>query len=229
MSKEPTEGRRERKKRQTREAIAETAMRLFAERGYDAVTIADVASAADVATTTVFNYFKTKEDLFFGAFTPPTELLAERLRERAPGVGPVPILRKLLLEALVGLSARDAHEHHHRIRSVMAASQALQAQAMHRFRARRLESLNQVAAALTAPAEPDAFALLVAAQMLSQVDGAMGLAEQGRRAGKDPVRCALEMRSALDRACDALEKGLGDYGVQPAPSASTRRAKKAAG
>ena len=59
------EGLRERKKRQTREAIAAAAMELFRLRGYDAVTVADVARAADVSEKTVFNYFPTKEDLVF--------------------------------------------------------------------------------------------------------------------------------------------------------------------
>src|ERR1700754_5119358 len=59
------EGLRERKKRQTQEAIAGAAMELFLEHGFDAVTVADVARAADVAEKTVFNHFPTKEDLVF--------------------------------------------------------------------------------------------------------------------------------------------------------------------
>ena len=58
-------GRRERKKRQTRQAISDLATTLFLERGFDAVTVAEVARAADVAVQTVFNHFPTKEDLFF--------------------------------------------------------------------------------------------------------------------------------------------------------------------
>ncbi|MFI6923904.1 TetR/AcrR family transcriptional regulator [Nonomuraea spiralis] len=57
--------RRDRKKHQTRQAIGEAAMRLFLARGFDAVTIADVAREADMAVQTVFNHFPTKEDLFF--------------------------------------------------------------------------------------------------------------------------------------------------------------------
>ena len=58
-------GRRERKKQQTRQAISDVATALFLERGFDAVTVADVARAADVAVQTVFNHFPAKEDLFF--------------------------------------------------------------------------------------------------------------------------------------------------------------------
>ncbi len=58
------EGLRERKKRQTRQHISDVATGLFLERGFDAVTIAEVAEAADVSVNTVYNYFPAKEDLF---------------------------------------------------------------------------------------------------------------------------------------------------------------------
>jgi len=58
-------GLRARKKAQTRDLIAETARRLFEERGFDAVTVAEVARKAEVAEKTVFNYFPAKEDLFY--------------------------------------------------------------------------------------------------------------------------------------------------------------------
>ena len=62
--------RRARKKAQTRALIRDTARRLFAERGFEAVTTADVAAAADVAVQTVFNHFSSKEELFFDGRTP---------------------------------------------------------------------------------------------------------------------------------------------------------------
>jgi AcrR family transcriptional regulator len=58
-------GRRERKKQLTRQAISDVATALFLEHGFDDVTVARIAAAADVAVQTVFNHFPTKEDLFF--------------------------------------------------------------------------------------------------------------------------------------------------------------------
>ncbi|WP_147264659.1 TetR/AcrR family transcriptional regulator, partial [Streptomyces sp. NBRC 110611] len=62
---EPAPGRRERKKAQTRKALADAALRLFLERGYDGVSVKDVAEAADVSVTTLFKHFSGKEALVF--------------------------------------------------------------------------------------------------------------------------------------------------------------------
>ena len=58
-------GRRERKKQQTRQLIADSARQLFVEHGFERVSVAEVARRADVAEATVFNYFPSKEDLVF--------------------------------------------------------------------------------------------------------------------------------------------------------------------
>lgn len=84
-------GRRERKKRQTRQVISDVATGLFLERGFDAVTVAEVARAADVAVQTVFNHFPTKEDLFFdepGWWQGP----ARAIREAPDGMDPLAVL-----------------------------------------------------------------------------------------------------------------------------------------
>ena len=78
------EGLRERKKQRTREQIIEAAMGLFAERGYHATTIADIATAADVAPRTFFSYFPSKEAVVFHNVDRDLDGLASALRDRLP-------------------------------------------------------------------------------------------------------------------------------------------------
>jgi AcrR family transcriptional regulator len=93
-------GLRETKKQQTRTAIADAALPLFLERGFDQVTVAEVARHAGVSTNTVFNYFPTKEDLFFGRQAEVEGHLATLVRNRAPSACPVETIRDDLLTAL---------------------------------------------------------------------------------------------------------------------------------
>ena len=88
-----TEGLRERKKRQTREVIARAAMRLFVARGFDEVTVADVARAADVSEKTVFNYFPAKEDLVLHGGEERRAALIEAIRTRPAGTSIVELFR----------------------------------------------------------------------------------------------------------------------------------------
>ena len=88
------EGLRERKKQRTREQIIAAAMRLFAERGYHATTIADIATAADVAPRTFFSYFPSKEAVVFHDLDRDLEALARALRERLPGETAFDALRR---------------------------------------------------------------------------------------------------------------------------------------
>jgi AcrR family transcriptional regulator len=92
-------GRRERKKQQTRQLISDVATGLFMERGFDHVTVAEVAKAADVAVQTVFNHFPTKEDLLFDEdawWLGPVRAI----READPGTGVVEVLEQYYLDEL---------------------------------------------------------------------------------------------------------------------------------
>ena len=88
------EGLRERKKQRTREQIIEAAMGLFAERGYHATTIADIAEAADVAPRTFFSYFPSKEAVVFHDVDRDLDGLASALRDRLPGETAFEALRR---------------------------------------------------------------------------------------------------------------------------------------
>lgn len=86
-------GRRERKKAATRQKIADTALRLFLERGYDEVGIRDVAAEADVAVTTLFSHFASKEALVFERDDDFEQRLTRAVTDRAPDEPLVPALR----------------------------------------------------------------------------------------------------------------------------------------
>jgi AcrR family transcriptional regulator len=99
---EPSLGKRAQRKRATREGIVAAAERLFAERGYDGVTVADIAAAAGVSVKTLFVYFHSKEDL---ALVNEEKLLGRLLgmvRERDPGQTPLGAVTAALLAAFEG-------------------------------------------------------------------------------------------------------------------------------
>jgi AcrR family transcriptional regulator len=87
--------RRSRKRLATRQTISNIATRLFIERGFEQVTVDEIAAAADVGRMTVFNYFPRKEDMFFDRDEEGREMLRRTLRERAPDVTPIEALRRL--------------------------------------------------------------------------------------------------------------------------------------
>jgi AcrR family transcriptional regulator len=87
--------RRTRKRLATRQAISDAATRLFIERGFDHVTVDEIAEAADVGRMTVFNHFSRKEDMFFDLDESGREELREALRQRDPNVAPIEALRLL--------------------------------------------------------------------------------------------------------------------------------------
>jgi AcrR family transcriptional regulator len=93
-------GRRERKKAATRKAIADTALRMFLERGYDAVGIREIAAAADVAITTLFAHFPSKEALVFDEDPKREQRLIRAVTEREPGRSVPAALRRHLHEAV---------------------------------------------------------------------------------------------------------------------------------
>ncbi|MGC0363832.1 AcrR family transcriptional regulator [Rhodococcus sp. 27YEA15] len=101
MTIEEPLGRRERKKAATRQAIADAALELFLARGFDAVSIKDIADEADVSTTTIFKHFPSKEALLFDREDDFARQLAAAVRERPEGVGLLDAIRRHALAAWV--------------------------------------------------------------------------------------------------------------------------------
>lgn len=98
MSVSSEDGRRERKKRQTRQTISDAATALFSQHGFEAVSLAQVAEAADVSIKTIFNHFGSKEDLFFDRTDELRDALANAMVDRPPATTLLDALRALLLD-----------------------------------------------------------------------------------------------------------------------------------
>jgi AcrR family transcriptional regulator len=93
-------GLRERKKQQTRDTIVAVATEMFETRGYDSVTVAEIADAANISVKTLFTYFRSKEDLAFSDERHFQDELVDAVRGRAAGVSPVQAIARLLEQEL---------------------------------------------------------------------------------------------------------------------------------
>jgi AcrR family transcriptional regulator len=213
MSQEP--GLRERKKLRTRELIAETARGLFVERGFDRVTVAEIARAAEVSEATVFNYFPTKEDLVYWRLETFEEDLLNTVRERGPGESFLAAFGRVVLErrGLLGTRDPEAIEFLAAVTRMITESPALLARERQVFD-RYTTSLAALIAEETGagPDEPEPW---VAANALMGVHRALVDYTRTRiLAGARNPRLAREVRARGKRALEALERGLGDYGAE---------------
>jgi AcrR family transcriptional regulator len=210
-------GLRERKKQRTRQAIRDAALHLFAQRGFDNVTVAEVAQAADVAEKTVFNYFGTKEALFFDQDAPIEADLVTAIRQRTPGESAVAAVRRYLAGHLEAPAAIP--EHYHGL-PVLAHSPALQAYLRELF-ARSEQTVAQVLAEETAT-DPDGIEPRVAATAL--VGALRTLYERflaAAASGQDAKDAMAALPRDVQRAFDLLERGLGAYATaDPSPTPS---------
>jgi AcrR family transcriptional regulator len=208
-------GLRERKKRQTRRRISDIATGLFMTRGFDAVTIADVARTADVSVNTVFNYFRTKEDLFFDRQDEMIEAAGRDFRGRRPGESAAALFRRRFFE---GLDAHDYQTAFHEGSEVWTKtvrdSPALTARG--REMVKRAEDHLAGLLAEDTGAAPGDIAPRVAAAMIFAVQNA--LVEQiadRKSAGETLEEMREDVYAAAARAFDLLESGLGGYAAAP--------------
>jgi AcrR family transcriptional regulator len=209
---------RERKKQQTREHIAATARELFAERGFERVTVAEIARAAEVAEKTVFNYFPTKEDLFYSRLESFEEELLGSIRERAPDTTVLDACAGFLLtpRGVFASRARDdrsaALEELRTITRVITESPALLAREQHVFE-RYTISLAALLAGETGARPEDVEARVVANALIGVHRALIDAVRRRVLAGEDDLdRLARDLRAAARRALRRLESGLGSYG-----------------
>jgi AcrR family transcriptional regulator len=208
------EGLRERKKRQTRQRISDVALGLFVERGFDNVTIAEVAAAAEVSVNTVYNYFSAKEDLVLPPEEASPQRLADIVRERRQGESAAGAVLKRLREEVRGRERRvGLSEGFGRVLEMMRAAPTLTA---------RLESLghrmtDELAALLaeeTGAARDDPLPRVMAWHIGCL--HALVLAEIGRRttAGERPDEIAVTVLELIDTARDVLGEHVLAYAVR---------------
>jgi len=207
-----TSGLRERRKRETRQAISDIATGMFAARGYDQVTIAEIAAAAGVAKMTVTNYFPRKEDLVFDQAEGLIRQLAEVIATRAPGESLLAAVRRDYADAVargdvsLGLSSPA-------FARMIQDAPALASRALEMLNQRE-QALGDAIAAETGTDNPQQ---RVAAALLASVPRVLA-AEAFRRslAGqpRDDIRAVLAEQAAA--GFDLLEPALGDYLIRPA-------------
>jgi AcrR family transcriptional regulator len=206
-------GLRERKKQQTRLAISQVATRMFIERGFDNVTVAEVAEAAQVSVNTIFNYFSTKEELFFDRGREVEEEPSRIVRERQQGESAIDALYRALKESAKGEKGRFLAKDIRRFVATIEASPALKA------RERQLldeSELRLVQTFLTETgAKPDDPTPRVVAALVIAVERMLIQEFRTRLLRGDPeakIRPALAR--AAERAFQLLKAAAGDYCIR---------------
>jgi AcrR family transcriptional regulator len=203
----PGEGLRERKRRATRRALQEAALRLVADRGLEAVTVEEISSAVDVSSRTFFNYFPTKEDALAGdqGWLPPLDQVRRvLLTTRGPNLGE-DILRLLTL-AIPALAARRKEMRLRR--EVFLRHPGLLRVALSTFLAEE-QALQDVVAERVGPTDevtPRLVAVTTTALLRASIDQWMG----------DEPGTGAQLRQRLDEAVSVLEKVVCRVGHVPA-------------
>ena len=205
-----TTGLRERRKQQARQAISGAAMAMFAARGFDEVTITQVAEAAGVSKMTVTNYFPRKEDLVFDRAEVIIRSLADAAAARAPGESLLVAIRRDYAERMaagdVTLGPPTA-----------AFARLVRGSHVLTSRAREIADLREQALgdAIAAEAGVEEPQQRIAAAQLAAVHRVL-FAESARRAlaGQPREEIRRLLAAAACRAFDLLEPSLGGYGVR---------------
>jgi AcrR family transcriptional regulator len=211
----PRPGLRERKKEQTRQLIAETARRLFSERGFDRVTVAEVARAAEVSEQTVFNYFPTKEDLVYWRLQSFEDELLRTIRERESDESALAAFGRFILAERGLLAKRDpqAREELAALTRMIASSPALLAREQQIF-ASYTASLAALLAQETGADAADVRPWVAANAMMGVHSAIVHHARRRIVDGARHPRLAAEVRALAEEALALLGGGLDDYAVK---------------
>ena len=207
------DGLRQRKKAETRQLISTAARQLFFERGYETVTVAEVAAAAEVSPATVFNYFRTKEQLFFSGLEAFEAALVQTVRDRPPGEPVLAAFRRGVLGPSDRLATPGVSRGIARAGELIRSSTALQNEER-AIRARHAEALAAVIARDVPRAGTEVEVLSVASALMAVhgcvVEHARALATKGV-AGQE---LADEVKRQGSATFDRFAAGLGDYATR---------------
>ncbi|MEU9593083.1 TetR/AcrR family transcriptional regulator [Streptomyces sp. NPDC048193] len=210
------EGLRERKKRQTRQYISDVATGLFLERGFEAVTVAEVADAANVSVNTVYNYFPAKEDLFLDRSKGVTDRLSRWVRGRRDGESAARAVLRELREEVESVSPRmGLMDGYARFMGVIEASPALRSR-LWAIAQEVQNDLERTLREVTGAPDDDPVPSLMAGQ-ISWLHGTV-MTAVGRRmtAGGKPAEVSRDTLVLLDEMEDLLSDRVLNYAVRGA-------------
>ncbi|GAA1526080.1 TetR/AcrR family transcriptional regulator [Streptomyces albidochromogenes] len=210
------EGLRERKKRQTRQHISDVATGLFLERGFDAVTIAEIAEAADVSVNTVYNYFPAKEDLFFDRSKGIVDRLPRYVRGRDEGESAAAaVLRELHREVEEVAPSIGLIDGYARFMRVVMEAQALRSR-LWAIQQEVVESLERTLREETGAAAGDPLPALMAGQLAWLQSTLMGWIGGEMVKGRTAVEVSREALVLLDGMEELLSDKALNYAVRSA-------------
>lgn len=217
------EGLRARKKRRTRLEISDVATRLFAEHGFEEVTLADIAAVADVSVKTIFNYFGSKEELYFDRAGELQRIFETTIADRAAGTTVLFAVRRLLVDNVMPFPGRgwrqlSVPEDYERLRAYLAVEDGAPV-----LQSRRLvisaelgASLEAVLASELGRAVSDNGVRALAAFLVSALHVRDRVIRTAMRERRAPRRVRAEVKAAVEDAFDRLDAAFADVDQEKA-------------
>jgi AcrR family transcriptional regulator len=196
-------GLRELKKARTRRLIADTAARLFAERGYENVAVSDVARAAEVSDQTVYNYFQSKEHLVTDRDQQIQDRLCDLVRSRPDGTSPAAAIRDFTLRSVTGIRTIPPEIWSGELGHLAAISPTVRRLALEltdRQATALAGAIGETSALLPEVAKLHGIALAGVFQIIISEAG------QRTREGQDQERIADELHPIVENVLDELDR-----------------------
>ena len=206
-------GMRERKKRRTRQLIRDTAVRFFMERGFDAVTVAEIAREADVSEATVFNHFPTKEDLVYGQMEVFENELLEAVRNRPPGQSALAAYAGFVFTIRGLMTEQQGPEQVAAWARLVLDSPALVSRE-HEIFAHHTAALARLLAEETGVRLDDLTPWVAANALIGLHRALLGFVREQALAGRSNPALTRSIRKQGERAVARLDDGFGDYAIK---------------